>query len=62
MMKIQQYLESFNMKKTEFKNVQIGDKFISNGYICQKVSSKTAVIIQNNSRYHLSQNEIVLVL
>lgn len=50
------------MKKQLFKNVPIGDKFIANGNICQKVSSRTAVIIQYSRRYYYQQNAIVEVL
>jgi len=49
-------------KKITFKEVPVGTSFISNGNICTKLSTRTAVIAQYMRTFYFRANEVVEVV
>jgi len=46
---------------TQFKNIEVGNKFYANGVNYVKVSSRTARIIEIGKLFYFSHNEFVKV-
>lgn len=47
--------------KIKFKDVPVGTSFISNGNICTKLSTRTAVLVQYMRTFYFKSNELVEV-
>jgi hypothetical protein len=49
-------------KQITFKDVPVGTSFISNGNICTKLSTRTAVLVQYMRTFYFSKDEVVEVV
>ena len=48
--------------KIKFKEVPVGTAFISNGNICTKLSSRTAVLVQYMRTFYFKADDMVEVV
>jgi hypothetical protein len=48
------------MQKIKFSALNIGDKFLCNGNLCEKKSTRTALLIEFGRVFYFGLNELVI--